>query len=47
MGTEFIWEAASAFCTVLSATAGSGLASVGAGRALIVTGTGRRALPIS
>lgn len=47
MGTEFIWEAASAFCTAPSATAGSGLASVVAGRALIVTGTGRRALPIS
>lgn len=38
--------AASAFCTVLSVEAGWGAASVGAGRALLVTGDGRSAFPI-
>ena len=42
LGAEFICVAACAFCT-----AGSGLASAGAGRALLVTGTGRRAFPMS
>lgn len=47
LGAEFISGAASAFCTLLSAAAGSGLASAGEGRALLVTATGRRAFPMS
>lgn len=58
LGTEFISAlgcpavctfgsgAASAFCIALSAVVGSGLASAGAGRALLVTVNGRRAFPI-
>lgn len=57
LGTEFISGlgcsavstfgsgVASDFCIV--AVAGSGLASAGAGRALLVKGNGRRAFPIS
>lgn len=52
LGTEFIWgpgsTAASAFCSGFSTKAGSGLASAGAGRALLlITSVGSSAFPIS
>lgn len=57
LGTEFIsgvtfpsvstFESpATAFCTVLSVVAGSGIESTAGGRALLITGDGRRAFPI-
>lgn len=44
--SSFGLATASAFCWVLSAVAGSGLASAGAGRALLVPEYGKRATPI-
>ena len=46
LGLETVLVLASAFCTVLTATAGSETLPVGAGRALLSVEDGRKALPI-
>ena len=46
LDSDIVSGVASAFCTVVSAVAGSEPCSVGAGRALLLAEVGRRAFPI-